>query len=308
MQDIAPVNWLRIGFLGVVWGASFMFMTLALGSVGPLLLAAMRIALGAVFLVGLAHAMGIGLPPRRGPDAGRIWLFALAMALFSNAVPFTLLGWGQQVVASGFAGVCMSAVPLLILPLAHIFVPGEHLTWRRLAGFVLGTGGVVVLIGPDAFASTGKDFELLAKLACVAAAGCYATGTIFTRLCPDVDRVSLSAAVLLLASVILLPVALIVEGLPEDLDMIGVIAVVYLGILPTGVAQIVLVQVNREAGPSFFGLVNYMVPVWSVIFGALILSEPVPPSLLSGLALILFGVALSQAAALRRLFGHRATG
>jgi len=113
---------------------------------------------------------------------------------------------------------------------------------------------------------------------------------------------------LLLASVILLPVALIVEGLPEDLDMIGVIAVVYLGILPTGVAQIVLVQVNREAGPSFFGLVNYMVPVWSVIFGALILSEPVPPSLLSGLALILFGVAISQAAALRRLFGHRATG
>ena len=302
MQDIAPVNWLRIAFLGVIWGASFLFTALALREVGPLSLAAARVTLGAMFLVALSFARGTKLPPLRGGNAGRIWAFALAMALFSNAVPFSLLGWGQQVVASGFAGVCMSAVPLLILPLAHVFVPGERLTLRRLVGFVMGTAGVVVLIGPAAFAPSGSDWELLAKLACVGAAGCYALGTIFTRLSPEVSRVALAAAVLLLASLIMLPLAIAVEGWPEKIEGVGLWAILYLGILPTGVAQIVLVQVNREAGPSFFGLVNYMVPVWSVIFGAAVLSEALPPSLMLGLGLILAGVALSQIGALRRLF------
>ena len=74
----------------------------------------------------------------------------------------------------------------------------------------------------------------------------------------------------------------------------AVFALLYLGVLPTGAAQVMLVVINREAGPVFFSLVNYQVPIWSVIFGAVFLLEPLPPSLLLGLALILSGVALSQ--------------
>lgn len=299
---IAPINWLRIGILGVIWGASFMFVSLALEGVGPLILAAARITLGAVFLLALTYGRGIGLPPIKGDNAGVVWAFAAAMALFSNAVPFVLLGWGQQVVASGFAGVCMAVVPLLILPLAHVFVPGERMTLRRLVGFVMGTAGVIVLIGPEAFASTGENLELLAKLACIGAACCYSVGTICTRLCPKVDGLALAAAVLVLASLMITPVALIVEGLPDHLSTLSFFAILYLGILPTGVAQIILVRVNREAGPVFFSLVNYQVPVWSVIFGAIVLSEPLPPSLLAGMALILGGVALSQLGRLKKLF------
>ena len=160
MPEITARHWLGLAFLGVIWGASFMFMTVGLRGVGPFMLAASRITLGAVFLLIILYAMGRRLPAWRGENGPLIWLFALAMAVFSNAVPFVLLGWGQQVVASGFAGVCMSVVPLFILPLAHVFVPGERMSLRRLIGFVLGTCGVVVLIGPSAFASTGNDLEL----------------------------------------------------------------------------------------------------------------------------------------------------
>ncbi len=306
MPEVLPRHWLMLGFLGVVWGASFMAMKLALGGVGPILLASIRVTLGAAFLLVILHAMGKRLPGWRSATERTIWGFAVALALLSNALPFVLLGWGQQVVASGFAGVCMAAVPLFVLPLAHALVPNERMNLRRLVGFVMGTLGVIVLIGPAAFDSTGADFELLAKLACVAAAGCYAVGSITTRLCPEVDKLALSAAVLLLASLVLLPLALWVEGLPTRLDATTLWALLYLGILPTGIAQVVLVTVNREAGPSFFSLVNYQVPLWSVFFGALILSEPLPPSLLLGLLLILGGVALSQLERLRRLFGHRA--
>ena len=305
MQEISTLNWLRIGALGVIWGASFMFVSVALTGVGPFFLAAVRIVLGAGFLLCLLRVKGRKLPPRNGVDGRKIWQFALVMALFSNVLPFILLSWAQQSVASGFAGVCMAAVPLLILPLAHFLVPGERMHLRRLVGFVLGTTGVVVLIGPGAFTSTGKDLESLARLACLGAAGGYAIGSIATRLSPEVDRLALSALVLTLAAGMILPLALVVEGWPSALNTKSLLALLYLGVLPTGVAQLLLVQVNREAGPSFFSLVNYMVPVWSVILGALVLGEALPPSLLAAMTLILVGVGMSQWGALRRVFGAR---
>ena len=305
MQEISTLNWLRIGALGVIWGASFMFVSVALTGVGPFFLAAVRIVLGAGFLLCLLRVKGRKLPPRNGVDGRKIWQFALVMALFSNVLPFILLSWAQQSVASGFAGVCMAAVPLLILPLAHFLMPGERMHLRRLVGFVLGTTGVVVLIGPDAFTSTGKDLESLARLACLGAAGGYAIGSIATRLSPEVDRLALSALVLTLAAGMILPLAMVVEGWPSALNTKSLLALLYLGVLPTGVAQVLLVQVNREAGPSFFSLVNYMVPVWSVILGALVLGEALPPSLLAAMTLILVGVGMSQWGALRRVFGAR---
>ncbi|QFT92480.1 putative inner membrane transporter yiJE [Roseovarius sp. THAF9] len=300
---VAPVNWLRLCALGMIWGASFMAVSVALDGVGPLTVVAVRLILGAAFLLVLCRATGRGLPPRSGPQAGRLWAFIVAMGLFSNALPFFLLSWGQQVVASGFAGVCMAAVPLLVLPLAHFLVPGERMHMRRALGFVMGTLGVAVLIGPEALRSTGAEFEMLARLACVAAAGCYAVGSIFTRLAPEVDRLSLAAAVLTVAAVVFTPYALAVEGLPAMPQGRTLWALMYLGLLPTGVAQILLVQVIRDAGPVFLSLVNYQVPIWSIIFGAVVLFEALPPSLYLGLALILGGVALSQLGALRRLFG-----
>lgn len=303
MKPIRPINWLKIVLLAMIWGASFMFMTIALTGVGPLTLVATRLTLGAFFLVVLCALNGIGLPNLKGENGGRIWIFATVMGLFSNAIPFSLLAWAQLSVASGFAGVCMAVVPLLVLPLAHVFVPGEKMIFRRAIGFGIGTVGVMVLIGPAAFASTGNNLESLARFACVAAAGCYAIGSIATRLCPPVNMLSLSAAALCVASVVSVPLAITYEGMPSDLNSKAVFALLYLGILPTAVAQLILTQVIRDAGPVFMSLVNYQVPLWSVALGAIVLAEPLPPSLLAGLGLILFGVALSQLGKLRRLFG-----
>ncbi|MCR9146293.1 MAG: DMT family transporter [Rhodobacteraceae bacterium] len=302
---ISAINWLRIAALGIIWGASFMAVSVALDGVGPLSVVAARLCLGALFLLFLCRVTGRRLPNPLGQGASRLWAFIIAMGLFSNALPFFLLSWGQQVVASGFAGVTMAVVPLFVLPLAHVFVPGERLNLRRLIGFVIGTCGVVVLIGPGALADTGADLEWLARLACVGAALCYATGTIFTRLCPEVDRLSLAAAVLTVAAVVFSPYALWAEGWPQDVGTASLWALIYLGVLPTGAAQILLVQTIRDAGPVFMSLVNYMVPIWSVVFGALLLSEALPPSLFLGMGMILGGVALSQLGALMRLFTAR---
>lgn len=288
------INWIKLITLGIIWGASFMAVSVALNDMGPMSIAAVRILIGALSVLALIRVMGISLPSLSSGEGRIIWLAAAGMGFFSNALPFTLLSWGQTYVNSGFAGVCMAIVPLFVLPLSHVFVPEERMTFRRTLGFSVGFVGVLVLIGLDAFASAGTDFESLARIACLAASLCYAIGAIITRLCPQVNMLSLSAAALICGSAMIVPVALWQEGVPSLPTTTPLLAILYLGIFPTAVAQILLVQVARSAGPSFLATVNYQVPVWSVIFGALLLSEAVPPQLFAALALILGGLLLSR--------------
>jgi drug/metabolite transporter (DMT)-like permease len=294
-------DWVALILLGLVWGASFLGVAVALDGFGPLAVAAGRIGLAAVALWGVAVALGHGLPTLATLEGRRIWGFATAMGVFSNAVPFFLLSWGIQHVTSGFAGISMAAVPIFVLVLAHFFLPGEPLTWRRIAAFVLGIAGVAVLIGPEAFLSAGGDVESLARLACLGAAACYAVGSIMTRLCPPVNMVSLSAAALITAAVMIVPVALVAEGLPEAAPSLrAMLGLVYLGLGPTALATLLLVRVIRGAGPGFLTQVNYHVPVWAVIFGVAILAEPLPPQFLAALGLIMAGMAVGRAKAWRR--------
>ena len=287
-------NWAKLLFLGVIWGASFMAVSLALRGLPPMTIAALRILIGALSLFGVLFALGLRLPSLRHGQGRIIWACAPGMGIFSNALPFTLLSWGQTHAASGFAGVCMAVVPLFVLPLAHLLVPGEHMTLRRTVSFFIGFAGVVVLIGLDAFRSAGSDYESLARLACLGASLCYAIGAILTRLCPQVNMLSLSAAALLCGAALMVPVALSVEGLPALPPALPLAAVVYLGLLPTALAQVLLVQIARSAGPAFLSTVNYQVPIWSVIFGAVLLNETLPPQLFAAMALILGGLLLSR--------------
>lgn len=299
MPEITPRSWLMVGTLGLVWGATFLVIEIALRGITPFWLAAGRVGFAAA-LMGLVWALRGG---RLFLTEARNWPAVVAIGAGSSAVPFMLLSWGQQYVTSGFAGVSMAAIALMVLPLAHFFVPGERLTPRKLAGFGIGFAGVVVLAGGQAFESTGAGLEPLGRLACLSAAGCYAVSSVLTRRLPPVAPIPLAATLLMIGAAIVLPVAWAVEGPPPLPPRETVLALAVLGLVPTAGANLLRVLVIRSAGPTFMSLTNYQVPLWSVSFGALILDEPLPPSLLAALALILTGVGLSQWGAIRRLFG-----
>ena len=296
-------NWALLIALGVIWGASFMGSKFALTGYPPLWVAAFRITIGAVALTILAYALGRRLPDWNGPQGKRIWLHALGMAVFTNAVPFTLLSWGQVYVTSGFAGITMAVVPLLVLPLAHFLVPGDVMGLRKLIGFAIGFVGTIVLIGLDAFQLSGASWEPVARLACVAAACCYAIGSIITRLCPPTSNMGFAAAGLIIASVLIVPVAFWVEGTPGVAPLPAMLGILFLGLFTTALATIMLVTVINSAGPSFLSLVNYQVPIWAVIFGVVLLNEVLPTQFLLALALILAGLVVSQMRLGRRRVG-----
>jgi drug/metabolite transporter (DMT)-like permease len=301
MTSPGVINWLRIAFIAMIWGSAFMVVRIAVRGFEPLTLAAGRITIGAIALYGLMRWRGIALPSVK---AIALWRVVLLVGLLSSAIPFALLSWGQQHVPSAFAGMTMAALPIFVLPLAHFFVPGERIFLRKPIGFGVGFVGAVLLIGTSGLGLAEGPLETLARFACVAAAFYYACGSIATRQCPPINELALSTGSLILASVVLLPIALLVEGPPSPPSISGLLAIGYLGLIPTALAFIIKVAVIRSAGPSFMTLTNYQVPVWSVLAGSVFLGETLPATLFVALALILLGVAIIQANVLRRIFNR----
>ncbi|MCV2887083.1 DMT family transporter [Ruegeria aquimaris] len=299
--DITGKSWAMIATLGFVWGGTFLVQAMALETAPPFWVAAGRIGFAALLTALVWRVRGGRMFTTEDTD----WPTLTLVAGLSAAAPFMLIAWGQQYVTSSFTGVSMAAVALIVLPLAHFLLPGERMTWRKTLGFGIGFAGIVLLIGPGAFASSGAGMEPLGRLACLSAAGCYATSSVLMRRLPPLDPVGLSAATLLIGSAVVIPLALLNHGLPPNPGGKGLMLIALLGLVPTAAANLLRIIVARTAGPVFMSLTNYQVPIWSVLLGALVLGEPLPPTLLWALLMILTGVALSQYGALRRLFSGR---
>ena len=277
-----------------------MVVAVALRGYGPLTVACARTTLGALALLGLRAAL-----QRPWPAFDRRLLKYLAfIGVLNTALPFALLSWGQQYVPSAFAGISMAALPLFVLPLAHVF-SDEAMSTRRLTGVLVGFLGALVLIGPGVL-RIGTGWEPLGQLACIAAAMSYAVASIMTRRCPPIDPIAMAALTLVVGSMVLIPAMLLVEGLPGRATPVQMAAIVFLGLFPTALAALLRVTVIRSAGSVFMTLVNYQVPLWSVLFGAVILSETLPLRFFAALALILTGLAVSQWSSLKKLI-RRAT-
>ncbi len=287
-------NWLSILTLGLIWGGTFMIVSIALRGYGPLTVACARTTLGAFALLILMVALRRPLPA----FTPLMVKYLLVIGLLNTAIPFALLSWGQQFVPSAFAGISMAALPLFVLPLSHVFTD-EKMDIRNSIGVVLGFVGAAVLIGPGVF-RIGTGMEPLGQIACVLASFSYAISSIMTRRCPPIDPITMAALLLVVGACALIPAMLIVEGVPRATDTTTTLAIIFLGVVPTAFAALIRVTVIRSAGSIFLTLVNYQVPVWSMIFGALILSEALPWRFFAALGLIMCGLIVSQWKSLKK--------
>lgn len=295
--DLVPArythsDWGLLLALTVLWGSSFLFTKIAVTVIPFEWVAAGRLVIGALLLMALAGALG-----RSVPRGGRLWLFLLLIALFGNALPFFLIAWGQRSIDSGLAGILMAIMPLATLSLSHYLVPGERLTARRLAGFLLGFAGVVVLMGPAALLKLGEGGgNLLPMLAVLAGAVSYGVSAILARLRPPSDTVSSAAASVLLAALMAVPFVLRAPWpQPIGTDVVPALAsVAWLGVLSTALAAILYFRLIRSAGPAFVSQLNYLIPLWAVLIGMLFLGERPQSKHLLALTLILGGVLLAQ--------------
>ncbi|MCH8550764.1 MAG: DMT family transporter [Natronospirillum sp.] len=289
MNSRTPVDWALLLYLSLAWGLAFMLIALALPSFPPLTLVASRLTLGAVTLFAIMVALRLTLPR----DIAWWGRFAV-LALLGNVIPFTLISWGELYISSSLAGILMALMPINVMILAHFFIATEPMTPRKIIGFTLGFVGVLVLVGTEALSGLGGD-AFWAQLAVIVATVFYAVTSIYTKRLPAISVLVAGTGTLIAGSVMLWPVALLVDQ-PWTLDFRWqpVMAVVMLGVFSSGLANWVYFTIVQRQGPSFLSMINYIIPVIAFVAGVGLLSESASADRLIALVAILLGIAISQ--------------
>ena len=276
--------------LSAIWGASFMFIKVGVRELTPATLVWGRVGLGALSLAPIA----LGSRALRA-SLRRTWKDVTVVGLLNTAIPFWLLSWGETRLDSGLAAIIQASAPIFSVGFAAVFFRSERSTGLRLVGVLLGFVGVALLVGAQ------PSGDVLAALAVVLAAACYALGILYmgARLAGE-PPLAVAFGNVLVATIAATPFGAIeAPGHMPGWKVIG--SVVALGVLGTAFAYVLYFAIAGGAGGSKAILVTYLVPPVAVVYGALFLGEPIEASALGGLALILGGVALgSGTLALRR--------
>jgi drug/metabolite transporter (DMT)-like permease len=292
--DRAPTGshapWLeRYVLLSAIWGTSFLFIKVADRQLAPLQVVLARMALGAATVLAV-----LLLRRERLPSGARTWGQLAFLALISNALPFSLIAYGETHISSVLAGLWNATTPLFTLLIALFVLPDERPTRRRVGGLALGFVGVAVVLGP--WSGLGGP-SLAGSLAVAGASACYGVSFVYVRRFltaqPDA-RVSLVAGQLLCGTAIVTVATLLFTSAPAHLGAEPVLSVAALGVLGTGVAYLLNYAIVDRAGATIASTVTYLIPLFATVCGVAFLGEGLSWNAPVGALVVLGGVALSQ--------------
>jgi drug/metabolite transporter (DMT)-like permease len=295
-RNMSAADWAILLVLSVIWGGSFFFIEIALGTVAPLTLVLIRVAVAAAFLwvFLLARRERLAMPP------GAAFSF-LVLALLNNVVPFTMFAWAQEAITGGLASILNATTPVWGVIVAHLCTADEKATPAKVAGVLLGFGGVALMIGPDFLGEIGTG--VLAQLACLAATFCYALAGVWARRFRPmgIPPVAVATGQLTASALVMLPLVLLFEppwraAAPSPQAWAALIA---LALFCTSLAYILYFRLIASAGATNGLLVTFLIPITAILLGALILQEHLEPRHFAGMALIGAGLAAIDG----RLFG-----
>jgi drug/metabolite transporter (DMT)-like permease len=275
--------WIWLLSLSVLWGGSFFFAKVALAALGPFTVVFGRVALAAL-------ALNLVCPLRRDSP----WQTYFAMGALNNVVPFALIFWGQTHISSGLASILNATTPMFTVLVAHVLTHDEKMTGPKVVALLFGLAGVAILIGPSAF--TTPTASVWGQIACLGAALSYAFAGIYGRRFRAMGVAPLDAAAgqVTASSVLILPIMLIVEP-PWTVATLPPLsiwaALAALALLSTALAYILYFRILAAAGATNLLLVTLLIPVTSILLGAVFLDERLEPRHFAGMALIGLGLA-----------------
>ena len=288
-QPLTAEAWALIVALSIPWGASFFFYRFLVNDFPPFTLVFGRLGISAIALYALVRLSGrrLQIP----------WFGFFVMGLLNNAIPFTLIAWGETRITSGLAAILNATTPIFSALVLHAF-RSERLTPARVAGVVLGFVGVAILVGPDAW---GLTRDLPAEAACLLACVSYAFTALWSRRLRHVEPMLAATGQVICSSLIIGPMALVVDQ-PWHLPMPGVsawVGLVGIALISTALGYILFFRVLVVAGPGNLMLVTFLIPISTMLLGAAFLHESVTANAVFGMAVIAAGLAAIDGRVLR---------
>jgi drug/metabolite transporter (DMT)-like permease len=279
-------NFLLLLLLAALWGPSFLFIKVGVAEIRPLTFVLGRVGIAALVLYGILRWQG-----GRLPGWGAVWKHIAVVALLHNSLPFVLFSWGELYIDSALASILNGTTPLFTIVLAHFLTDDDHLSPAKVGGVVLGLSGLAFLIGPTLFG--GFEVTTWGLLAVVVASICYGIAIVYVRnYLRGLPPLVAPTMQMMLASLYLVPLVLWLDR-PLGMSLPSLPALgswLALGVLGTALAFIVYYRLIETADASYVSMVTYIVPVFGVLLGVLVLHERLSWNTYLGFGLILLGV------------------
>lgn len=273
--------------LSLLWGGSFFFIEILVDHLPPLTIVTFRVAFSAIMLWGVILFLKLPLP-----NTKHQWLALFVIGLLNNALPFTLIVWGQTQIDSGLASILNATTPFFTVVVAGALLVDERVTRPKLVGVVIGLIGTIVLIGPQAL--NGLTGSLLGQLAVMGAALSYAVAAAYSRRFKKMGLSPLIVATgqVTMAALILLPFVLAIDKPWDGFAMLpeAVWAMLGLVVFSTVVAYILYFRLIASAGATNAALVTFLIPISAILLGVTFLDESFSGLQALGMGLIGFGL------------------
>jgi len=296
-QQMRGLDWAVLILLSVLWGGSFFFIEILVDHLPPLTIVAIRVALAAMALWLIILALRVPIP-----KTAQHWIALFTVGFLNNALPFSLIVWGQTQINSGLASILNAMTPFFTVVIAGVWLADERMTGNKLIGVLIGIIGAIVLIGPEAL--SGMTGSALGQLAVMGAALSYAVAGVFARRFKDwgISPLMVATGQVTTAAIMLTPLTLIVDQ-PWSLSMppyyvMG--AMLGLAFFSTVIAYILYFRLIASAGATNAALVTFLIPVSAILLGVLILGETFTALQAAGMLLIIFGLVVMDGRLLRR--------
>ncbi|WP_420549346.1 DMT family transporter [Curvivirga sp.] len=295
MNSSAAVNthmgskeWGMLILLSILWGGSFFTVGIAVQELPTFTIVNLRVAIAALTLFAILKLVRISMPMDL-----RHWIAFFGMGLLNNAIPFSLIVWGQAHIASGLASILNAATPIFTVVVAHFLTADEKMSPNKMLGVFIGFAGVAMMIGMDALGELGT--AVWAQLAIIGATLSYAFSGVWGRRFKRMGTAPMVTATgqLTASSLILLPVTFYLDQ-PLSLNMPGmetILAIVFLAVAATSLAYLLFFKILAAAGATNVMLVTLLVPVSAIILGAAFLGEVLALKHFLGMAMIALGLA-----------------
>ena len=279
-------QWLMLITLSILWGGSFFFVEVALNDLPAFSIVAFRVVISAAVLWAIVFMLKLPIPKSLG-----IWASFLLMGLLNNAIPFSLITWGQVQVSAGLASILNAAVPFFTVVVAGVLLPDEKVGPLKIIGVLIGFFGVAVMIG---LPGAQTDYYVLAQFAILASGLSYAFATTYGRRFKrlGVHPIVLAGAQAITASLVMIPIALSVDGAPSlsAISLTSILALLGLGVVSTAIAYILFFKILESAGAVNVSLVTLLIPISAILLGVFILQERLEMIHLIGMGLIAIGL------------------
>ena len=280
-------DWLMLIALSILWGGSFFFVGIAVKALTPLTIVFIRLSLAAATLWIIILVTKVPVP-----SSAKAWRALLVMGILNNAIPFSLIVWGQSHIESGLASIFNAMTPLFTVLVAGVFLADERISGTKVAGVLLGLTGAVVMVGLDAL--RGVHTDVLAQLAVMGAAVSYGFSVVYGRRLKSMhlSPMAIAAGQVTMSSLLLAPAAFVFEqpfsqALPPPEVWAALIA---LAVFSTALAYILFFRLLASAGATNVSLVTFLVPVSAILLGFVFLGERLQPSQFAGMFLIALGL------------------